>query len=109
MRTYVFKLYQAKRNKHLHHKISLAGSIYNHLIALHRRYYQMFGKSLNVIRLQRHITKLKKTKRYGHWNNIGSQEIQDIAQRIDRVYKLFFSNLKRGVKTSLPSCKKLRK
>jgi putative transposase len=59
--------------------------------------------------LQRHITKLKKTKRYGHWNNIGSQAIQDIAQRIDRVYKLFFSNLKRGVKTSLPSFKKVRK
>ncbi|MDR1378548.1 MAG: hypothetical protein LBJ36_05800 [Synergistaceae bacterium] len=50
MRTYIFKLYKAKRNKHLHHKISLAGSIYNHLIALHRRYYRLFGKSLNVIR-----------------------------------------------------------
>ncbi|MDR1379138.1 MAG: hypothetical protein LBJ36_08815 [Synergistaceae bacterium] len=96
MRTYVFKLYKAKRNKHLHHKISLAGSIYNYLIALHHRYYRMFGKSLNVIhviRLQRHITKLKNTKRYGHWNNIGSQAIQDIAQRIDRAYKLFFSKI----------------
>jgi putative transposase len=48
MRTYVFKLYQDKRNRHLHRKISLAGSIYNHLIALHRRYDRMFGYSVKA-------------------------------------------------------------
>ena len=109
MRTYVFKLYRAKRNRHLHREINIAGSIYNHLIALHRRYYRMFGKSLNAIRLQLHITKLKRTKRYGYWNNLGSQAIQDIAQRIDRAYKLFFHNLKRGVRTAPPGFKKVRR
>ena len=109
MITYNFKLYSAKKNKHLNKKINLAGAIYNHLIALHRRYYRMFNKGISVTRIQLHITKLKKTKRYAFWNNLGSQAIQDIAQRIDRAYKLFFNNIKRGVRTSPPSFKKLRR
>ena len=109
MRTYVFKLYRAKKNKHLSKKINLAGAIYNHLIALHRRYYRVFCKGISAARIQLHITKLKKTKRYAFWNNLGSQAIQDIAQRIDRAYKLFFNNLKRGNRTSPPGFKKVRR
>jgi putative transposase len=80
MRTYVFKLYHSKRNKRLSRKINLAGHIYNHCIDLHRRYYRLFGKSLNGYRLCNHIAKLKKTKRFGFWNNLGSQAIQDISE-----------------------------
>jgi putative transposase len=69
----------------------------------------MFGKMIPVARIQLHITKLKKTKRYAFWNNLGSQAIQDIAQRIDRAYKLFFKNLKRGARTSPPGFKKVRR
>ena len=108
MKTYVFKLYHSKQNKHLDRKINLAGSIYNHLVALHRRYYRLFRKDINVFRIQRHITKLKKTKRFAFWNNLGSQAIQDIAERIDRGYKLFFGNLRRGVRASPPRFKKVR-
>ncbi|MEW6082798.1 MAG: RNA-guided endonuclease TnpB family protein, partial [Bacillota bacterium] len=88
MKTYCFKLYQSKRNKRLHKALNIAGSLYNHLIALHRRYYRLYGKSLNVNKLMKHITKLKKKKRFAYWNLLGSQAIQDIAQRIDRAYKL---------------------
>jgi len=109
MRTYAFKLYRSKKNKHLNQSINLAGAIYNHLIALYRRYYRMSGKKVSVFQIQKHITKLKKTKRYAHWNNLGSQAIQDIAQRIDRAYILFFKNLKRGARTSPPGFKKVRK
>ena len=108
MKTYVFKLYHSKQNKHLDRKINLAGSIYNHLVALHRRYYRLFNKSLNAVSLKLHITKLKKTKRFAFWNNLGSQAIQDIAERIDRGYKLFFGNLRRGVRASPPRFKKVR-
>jgi putative transposase len=107
MKTYVFKLYRSKRNKYLDRKINLAGIIYNHLIALHRRDYQMFSKGIGVVRLQRHITKLRKIKHYAFVNNL--QSIQDIAQRIDRAYKLFFQNLNRGVRTSPLGFKKVRK
>ncbi len=67
MRTYKFRLYTNK-NKRLHQTIDTARRIYNHMIALHRRYYRLYHKSLNVFRLQKHITKLKRTKRYAFWN-----------------------------------------
>ena len=109
MKTYVYKLYRSKKNKELHKKIDIAGIIYNHCIALHKRYYRLFGKSLNLYKLQKHITKLKKMVRYTFWKEVGSQAIQDIAERIDKAYKLFYSNLARKVRTAPPKFKKVAK
>ena len=109
MKTYVYKLYRSKKNKELHKKINIAGIIYNHCIALHKRYYRLFGKSLNLYRLQKHITKLKKMVRYTFWKEVGSQAIQDITERIDKAYKLFYSNLARKVRTAPPKFKKVAK
>ncbi|MDD3264230.1 MAG: transposase, partial [Candidatus Nanoarchaeia archaeon] len=108
--TYVYKLYNNKRkNKYLNDKINLAGSIYNHCIALHKKFYSLYNKSLNKYKLQKHITKLKKTKRFNYWNNISIDVIQQITDRIETAYKLFFNNLKRKRKCSPPSFKKIRK
>ena len=52
MKTLKFKLYQSKRNRHLKRSINAAGVIYNHCIALHKRYYRMWGKHLNCAKLQ---------------------------------------------------------
>ncbi len=109
MKTYKFKLYRQKKNKHLHQQIDIAGLIYNHCIALHRRYYKLTGKSLNAYQLMSHLAKLKKLSKYKHWNLVGSQAIQDVVQRIDKGYKLFFGNLKRKVRTSPPSFKKVKR
>lgn len=49
MKTYKFKLYSSKRNKKLHRQINIAGSIYNHCIALHRRYYRIFKSNSSAI------------------------------------------------------------
>ena len=40
---------------------------------------------------------------------VDAQAIQDVVQRIDKAYKLFFGNLKRRVKTSPPGFKKVKK
>ena len=109
MKTYCFKLYRAKRNKKLHRQISAAGLIYNHCIALHKRYYSLYGKSLNKYQLQKHLTKLNKLPRFSYIKEIGSQAVQDITDRIDRAYKLFFRNLKYNIRTDPPSFKKVRK
>lgn len=109
VKTYKFKLYRTKKNKALHQQIDIAGLIYNHCIALHRKYYALTGKRLNKFALMKHITKLKKLNRYQHWNMVGSQAIQDIVDRIDRAYALFFGNLKRKVRTSPPGFKKVKK
>ena len=52
----------------------------------------MFGKHLNVYRLMKHIAKLRKRIKY--WQQVGSQAVQDICQRIDKAYKLFFKQFK---------------
>lgn len=109
IKTYKFKLYRSKKNKHLHRRINIAGLIYNHCIALHRRYYKLTGKSLNQYELMRHITKLKKLPKYAHWNLVDAQAIQNVVQRIDKAYKLFFGNLKRKVRTNPPGFKKVKK
>lgn len=109
MRTYCFKLYRSHRNRKLHSQINAAGCIYNHCIALHKRYFRLFGTSLNMYKLQKHLTKLKKLPKFSYLKEIGSQAVQDITQRIDRAYKLFFRNLKLHIRTAPPSFKKVRK
>jgi len=66
----------------------------------------MYKKSLNAYSLQKHPTKLKKLDKYSHWNQLGSQAIQDIADRIDKAYRLFFRNQKHGIKSGTPHFKK---
>ncbi|MEL7418766.1 MAG: transposase [Cyanobacteria bacterium J06555_3] len=105
MKTYKFKLYKTKRNKFIHWQITASGNIYNHCIAVHKRYYRMFGKHLNVYKLMKHIAKLR--KRIEYWQQVGSQAVQDICKRIDKAYKLFFKQFKRG--TRPPSFKKTKK
>lgn len=105
-KTFQFKLYRSKRDKLLQRQINIASGIYNHCVALHKRYYRLFGKSLNKYQLQKHLAKLKKLTRHQHWNLLGSQAIQDITDRIDRAYKLFFDSLKSGRKVSPPNFKK---
>lgn len=109
MLTYKFKLYQSDKNRILASKIDIAGCVYNHCIALHRRYYRLTGKFLNANRLQKHLTKLKKLERFAFWRMLDAQAIQDIAQRIDKAYALFFRNLKHGVKTAPPGFRKVKK
>ena len=58
IKTYKYKLYKTKRLKHLHRLINISAGIYNHCIALHKRYYRLYGKTLNKYVLQKHITKV---------------------------------------------------
>ncbi len=105
MKTLKFKLYKHKRNRYLKRTINAAGVIYNHCIALHRRYYRMWGKHLNCAKLQAHIAKLRKRNLF--WQMVGSQAVQDICQRIEKAYQLFFKHHKQGVKP--PGFKKVKK
>jgi putative transposase len=106
IKTYSFKLYNSKHNKKLHNLINLSAQIYNHCIALHKRYYRLFGRHLNKYDLCKHITKLKKLEKYKHWNNLNAQAIQEITDRIENAYTLFFRNLKRNIRCAPPSFKK---
>ena len=98
-------MYEHKRNRYLKQKINAAGVIYNHCIALHKRSDRMCGKHLNCAKLQKHIAKLRKRNKF--WQQVGSQAVQDICQRIEKSYQLFFKHNKRGVRP--PNFKKVKK
>ncbi|MEH2022899.1 RNA-guided endonuclease InsQ/TnpB family protein [Nostoc sp.] len=105
MKTLKFKLYQHKRNRLLLRIINASGVIYNRCIAIHKRYYRMWGKHLGCAKLQSHIAKLRKKNPF--WQYVGSQAVQDICQRIEKAYQLFFKHNKKGVRP--PGFKKVRK
>ena len=109
MKTYKLKLYHSKKNRKLEHQLWVASKVYNHCIAIHRRYWKLFHKSLNKYRLQKHLAKLKKLPKYSYWQEIPAHAIQDVTDRIDKGYKLFWGNLKRKRKTAPPKFKSWRK
>lgn len=69
----------------------------------------MYKKHLSKYDLQKHVTKLKKLSGYSHWNNLGSQAIQDITDRIECAYKLYFNAIKKKKKGSPPGFRKSKK
>lgn len=109
MKTFCFKLYKAAHNIKLHKQINAAGLTYNHCLALHNRYYKLFGKFLNQNKLKKHLTKLKKIPKFSYLLKFGSQAVQDVVERINRAFDLFFGNLKRKVRCSPPKFKKVRR
>lgn len=109
MKTFCYKLYKSKHNAFIHMQINAAGLTYNHCIALHNRYYKLFGKFLNQNKLKKHLTKLKKIAKFNYLLKYGSQAVQDVAERINRAFDLFFANLKRKVRCSPPKFKKVRR
>nr|DAF57430.1 MAG TPA: endonuclease [Myoviridae sp. ctqfO1] len=110
MKTYKFKLYHQKKTKHLDHQLLIACNVYNHCIALCRRYYKLYKKSLHKYKLSKHLTKLKNNiAKYNFWNEIPAHAIQNITERIHRAYKLWWSNLKRKKKGAPPKFRRLRK
>lgn len=107
IKTYKFKLYKSKKNRHLDDGIDIAASVWNYCIAMHRHYYKAFGKHLSANKLKKHLTKVKRTL-HPEWQALGSQAIQDVVERVDRSYKAFFGHMKqkRHGRKSPPSFKK---
>ena len=89
MTSFKYKLYPCDHNN-IDHQINVACFIYNHCIALKKRFYRRFKKSLSKNKLQKHLTKIKNRKRFNFFNEINSQTIQEITDRIEKGYQAFF-------------------
>ena len=109
MKTYKFKLYSNHGNRDLHKTIDGHAHVWNHCVALQRRYYAIYGKYIPKFRLMRHISKLKKLPRFAHWNQLPSQAIQDVAARIDKGYQAMFEARAKGKAWGRPRFKPRRK
>ncbi|MEO1166191.1 MAG: helix-turn-helix domain-containing protein, partial [Chloroflexota bacterium] len=55
--TYKYRLYRCdKRDKHLHQMIDIAGIIWNHCLALQKRYYRRFEETfVGTVKTFNHI------------------------------------------------------
>lgn len=108
VKTYKYKLYNSKKNRYLVRQIELASEIWNFCIAMRRMYYLVYGKKLKANDLKKYIAKIGKRRKWAHWHNLGSQAIQDVVERVDRAYKVYFDNKKKEhpKKKSLPKFKK---
>lgn len=103
LKAHKYKLYRSRKNRKLHHLCNTAGWIYNHCVALNRRYYRLYGKSLNPFQLKRHIGKMR--NRNPVWKKLNSQTVQDIVLRFKKGWTAFF---KKTAKRP-PTFKKSRK
>ncbi len=96
MKTYKFKMYSNHGNCELHKTIDSHAHVWNHFVALCRRYYAIYGKYPGKKSLMRHLTKLKRLPRFAHWNLLPSQSLQDVIDRLDKAYQKKFANPRRS-------------
>jgi len=96
IKQFVYKIYSKPKVANLGRLINLHGMLYNHCIALHKRYYKLTGKHLNQFELMQHIAKLKDRKGFEWIGLMGSQSVQDVIKRIEKGYALFFSENKKA-------------
>ena len=87
MISYKYKLYRTDRTKHLDRMLREACFVWNHALALQKRYYRLYGKYINCGRMKAHF--VKRISR----NLLHSQTVQELLERLDDAYKRFFEHL----------------
>lgn len=87
-KTYKYRLYRCdQRDLHLPHQINVTGRIWNHALALQKRYHRLMGKYSPLDAMQHHIARLRmRTLRFAHWKALGSQAVKEVLQRLARGY-----------------------
>ena len=106
-RTYKYQVYRSRKTEYLDEIIEVARQIWNHCLALQKRYYKLCGKYIPANRLKTFVAKLRRRK-FPEWKKLGSQAVQDVVERLDRSYSSFFDwcKTKSGPRKSPPKFKK---
>ena len=84
MITYKYKLYKTENTKYLDKMLREASFVWNHSLALQKRYYSLYGKYVPKYQIQKHFSKRIKPK------FLHSQTVQEIIDRLDTSYQRFF-------------------
>lgn len=87
MISYKYKLYRTDKTKHLDKMLREADFVWNHALALQKRYYSMYHKYIGSARMKAHFVK------HISRNLLHSQSVQEILERLDDAYKRFFNHL----------------
>lgn len=84
MISYKYNIYHSKKTKYLERMLRECCFVWNHALALQRRYYKLFGKYISVGKMKKHFA--KRIRR----NLLHSQTTQEILERLDESYNRFF-------------------
>ena len=87
MITYEYNIYNSDRNRSIDQMLGEAAFVWNHALALQKRYYKLFGGYIDTVRLQKHFQKRIARCR------LGAQTVQELLQRLDASYQRFFNHL----------------
>lgn len=87
MIAYKFKLYSNKHNAELSQLLREACFVWNHCLALQKRYYAIHKQYINSARMQKHFAKRFKMQ------TMHSQSVQEVIQRLDAAYQRFFTHI----------------
>lgn len=87
MISYNYNIYKSNNMKHLDRMLHECCFVWNHALAIQRRYYKLFGKYIHLVKMQKHFS--KRIKR----NLLHSQTVQEILERLDNSYSRFFKRL----------------
>ena len=84
MLTYEYKLYITDRALHLERMLREACFVWNHALALQKRYYSVCGKYISCGRMKAHFAKRI------HRVLLGAQTVQEVLERLDASFVRFF-------------------
>lgn len=84
MISYKYNIYRSKKTKYLDKMLRECCFVWNHALALQRKYYKLFGKYISIGKMKKHFA--KRIKR----NLLHSQTTQEILERLDESYNRFF-------------------
>lgn len=87
MISYKYKLYRTPKTKHLDKMLREACFVWNHALALQKRYYRMYHKYIGIGKMKAHFVKRI------HRHLLHSQTTQEILERLDTSYQRFFKHL----------------
>ncbi len=87
MIAYKYKLYRTDRTKHLDRMLREACFVWNHALALQKRYYRLYHKYIGIGKMKAHFAKRI------HRSLLHSQTTQEILERLDTAYQRFFSRM----------------
>ena len=109
-KAYKFRAYPSKEQHHLiNGQMFLAKQLYNMLLEKSKKHFKDTGKTFSQYDMNKLITQLK--KKNPEFQEIYSQVLQNVADRVAKAYKNFFSRIrarKKGkkVKVGFPRFKK---
>ena len=92
---YKYQLVNHRRNKYLHQQVDIAALVWNHAVALQRKYYILTGEYIRNNQLTSHLRKLRQ-RRFLFWQSLPSRTISAIVKRLDRAYQQFFKRVSKG-------------